>query len=93
MSGPTQRVSPYTSKLHISADGGRPMRCSAPTFTAAQKSALAHLFSGLLGAGIVTTQVGGQWYVAPVRTLANLSTSTLSALQGDDLFALASLGR
>lgn len=68
-------------------------RCIGPQFTSTQKSALTDLVTGLTkDGGIDTVQVGGQWYVAPVRTLAERSSSLLSALHGDDLFVLASLG-
>ena len=87
--GPDMRTNPDVSYEPLSSHRS----CAAPTFTPAQKTALAHLFTGLLGAGVITTKVDGDWYVAPVRTLAHVGSSTLSALQGDDLFALASLGR
>jgi hypothetical protein len=61
--------------------------------TAAQQTALQHLFAGVTDLGIVTSQTGGAWYVNPVRTYSTLAPSLLSHLQGDDLFQLISLGR
>jgi hypothetical protein len=79
---------------YVPLSGGRiPSGCSGPSFTAAQKQAITDLVSGLLtSTGIDTAQVGSQWYVAPVRTVADSSAAVLAALKGDDLFQLASLG-
>jgi hypothetical protein len=75
------------------ANGRTPSECSGPSFTAAQKQAITDLVSGLLtSAGVDTAQVGGQWYVTPVRTIADSGAALLSALKGDDLFQLASIG-
>jgi hypothetical protein len=66
--------------------------CLGPTFTAAQKQAITDLVSGLLSsAGVDTAQVGNQWYVTPVRTLADSGAALLRGLKGDDLFQLASI--
>jgi hypothetical protein len=73
--------------------GMTPGSCHGPNFTAAQQQAITDLVSGLLSsAGIDTAQVGGQWYVTPVRTVADSGAALLSALKGDDLFQLASIG-
>jgi hypothetical protein len=70
-----------------------PSGCQGPQFTAAQKRAITDLLKGLLSTGGVdTAQVNGSWYVTPVRTLADLSSNVLGALQGDDLYQLATLG-
>ena len=42
---------------------------------------------------MATSRTGGQWFVTPVRTYADLSATVLSGLQGDDLFQLAKLAR
>ena len=59
--------------------------------TPQQKTALTHLVTGLLSLGVDTVQSDGKWYVAPIRTYADTSSTVLGALQGNDLFALASL--
>ena len=66
--------------------------CRLPPMTDAQKAAVGDLVSGLFNVGIVVTHEGNGWYIAPVRTLADASTTMLSALRGDDLFQLAGLG-
>lgn len=64
----------------------------APHLSAGQRTAITHLLDGLIGAGVDATQSGGRWYVAPVRTYADLTSTLLASLQGDDLFQLASIG-
>jgi hypothetical protein len=51
------------------------------------------LLSGASTIGIDTAEVGGRWFVAPVRTLSERGASLLSGLRGDDLFQLATLGK
>ena len=58
------------------------------TLTPAQRIAVEHLFTALLGVGVDTTQVDGKWYVNPAQTIFDLSGSVLSGLQGDDLLQL-----
>jgi hypothetical protein len=60
-------------------------------FTPEQKTALTHLVSGLFGLGVDTAESGGKWYITPIRTYADMTSTVLGALQGNDLFALASL--
>jgi hypothetical protein len=57
----------------------------------AQKTALTHLVNGLLSLGVDTAESNGKWYVTPIRTYADISSTVLGSLQGHDLFALASL--
>ena len=38
-----------------------------------------------------TTQSGGKWFVAPVRSWLDILTSVLGSLQGNDLIELAHL--
>jgi hypothetical protein len=71
----------------LSGDG-----CQGPKFTAAQKQAIADLLSGITSLGIDTAKVDGQWFITPVRTVADLGATVLSGLKGDDLFQLATLG-
>lgn len=56
--------------------------------TDAQRQALAHLIASVAKVGIDTSQSGGKWYVNPVRSYADVSTTLLSGLQGDDLLQL-----
>lgn len=67
--------------------------CHTQPFTPAQQRAITDFVTGMLAGGIDTAKVGGEWYVSPVRTMAELSSTVLGALKGDDLFALAGLGR
>ena len=63
-----------------------------PPLTAAQKQALNDLFGGSTSAGgIITTQSGGQWYVNPVRTLFEGSTTVLKRLKDNDVLELIRL--
>jgi hypothetical protein len=57
-------------------------------------TALQHLTSGVLanGPGLVSTQVGGRWYVSPVRSVGALLVAMVSGLQPADITALAELG-
>ena len=57
----------------------------------AQKTALTHLVNGLLSLGVDTAESDGKWYVTPIRTYADISSTVLGSLHGNDLFALASL--
>ena len=81
--------------LHGHARYGAPsFGCGGPKLTDAQKQAITDLLTGLISSGGVdTAQVGGQWFVTPVRTIADLGANVLGALKGDDLYQLASLGR
>ncbi|MCW2497923.1 hypothetical protein [Jatrophihabitans sp.] len=78
----------------ISIDPGYGGDCTPPTLTAAQKKAFTDLLDGPLGGGlgVITEKVNGSWYLAPVRTLTEFGAQTLGSLQGNDLFALISLG-
>lgn len=67
-------------------------RREAVHLTAGQRQAVTHLLDGLFGLGVVTTESGGSWYVAPVRTFADWSSTVLDHLQGDDLFQLSTIG-
>jgi len=64
---------------------------SGPSLTQAQKDAVTHLFTGLTQEGVDTTQTGGKWFVAPVRSWLDIVTSLLGSLQGNDLIELAHL--
>ena len=60
--------------------------------TAAQKTALADLFSGIMhSTGVETTQVGGKWYVNPLRSYFHLFDALLSGLKGNDAKVLLQL--
>jgi hypothetical protein len=71
----------------FSSCGGSPVH-----FTKAQKQAITDVFTTITKLGVDTAQVGGSWYVAPVRTLADVGVTLLSGMKGDDLFQLATLG-
>ena len=62
-----------------------------PDLTAAQKTALTHLISGLTKIGVVAGESGGQWYLEPVRSVTELTAETIGSLQGDDIFDLVSI--
>jgi hypothetical protein len=66
--------------------------CHGPKFTAAQKQAITDLLTGITSLGVDTAQVDGQWFITPVRTIADFGSTVLSGLKGDDLFQLATLG-
>lgn len=48
-------------------------------------------FKQIIGLGLVTTQVDGQWYVSPMRTVGDVSTSLLQGLEPGDIEYLISL--
>jgi len=48
-------------------------------------------FQQIIGLGIVTVQVDGQWYVSPVRSLSDIGVSLLKGLQASDVDYLISL--
>lgn len=48
-------------------------------------------FKQLIGLGLVTTQVNGQWYVSPVRSFSDVFTSLLKGLEPGDIEYLAKL--
>lgn len=54
-------------------------------FTAAQKRALGDLLSGITkAAGMDVAQVGGQWYLDPIRSYFDIANTLLGGLKGDD---------
>lgn len=59
------------------------------------RQVLQHLSSGILGQGlgVITTEVAGQHYVSPVRTLNELGLTVLRSLQPEDITALLRLAR
>ena len=60
--------------------------------TAAQRTAIADLFSGIMHAtGLETTEVDGKWYVNPLRSYFHLFDALLSGLKGDDAKVLLQL--
>jgi hypothetical protein len=62
------------------------------SLTAAQRTALTDLLSGLTKApGVQTTEVGGKWYVNPLRSYFELFDSMLSGLKGNDAKVLLQL--
>ncbi len=75
-----------------SGNGGSSDSCDSKPMPEAQKQALGDLFSSFTKLGVVTSQSGGKWYVAPVRTMADLGATMLSGLKGDDIFALLRAG-
>lgn len=64
---------------------------SGHNLTPAQTTALTHLVTGLLSLGVDTAESNGQWYITPIRTYADMTSTVLGSLHGNDLFALASL--
>jgi hypothetical protein len=55
-------------------------------------AALVHLASGLLkNTGIVSTNVGGKWYVSPLRSFTDIEVTVLKSLTADDVYALLKL--
>lgn len=50
--------------------------------------------SGIMngGIGIVTTQVGGQWYVSPARTLTTVTLNIFGSINPDDFAGLLQYG-
>lgn len=88
----------------ISYDGQTKRQCPAdlidtatqsfgfPTkVTAAQRQAITDLIAGLGKVGVDTSQTGGQWFVAPVRTYFDLENEILSQLKGNDVIELVDL--
>jgi hypothetical protein len=78
-----------------SSDGssGSSESCSGPKLSPAQKTALSDLFASFTKLGFATTQTDGKWYINPVRSTVDLYGTLLGGLKGNDLFALATLGR
>ncbi len=63
-----------------------------PSMTPAQKTAFADLLSGATKAvGLDVTQVGGKWYLNPIRSYFNLTNALLSGLKGNDAKELLGL--
>jgi hypothetical protein len=53
------------------------------------KNALVHLASGMLkNTGVVTTNVGGKWYVSPLRSFTDIELTVLKSLDSKDVYAL-----
>ena len=50
-------------------------------------------FQQIIGLGIVTVQVDGQWYVSPVRSFSDIGVSLLKGLQPSDVDYLISLAQ
>jgi hypothetical protein len=48
-------------------------------------------FKQVIGLGLVTTQVDGQWYVSPVRSAGDVFTSLLKGLEPGDVDYLITL--
>ena len=48
-------------------------------------------FKQIIGLGIVTVQVDGQWYVSPVRSFSDVFVSLLKGLEPGDVDYLISL--
>jgi hypothetical protein len=61
--------------------------------TASEKAALTDLFAAIPKIGVVATKSGGQWFVSPIRTYADLDVSILSNLKDNDLLTLIKLAR
>jgi hypothetical protein len=74
----SQALDRYGSSLHLSA---------------AEKAALTDLFAAIPKIGGVATKSGGQWFVSPIRTYADLDVSILSNLKDNDLLTLIKLAR
>ena len=57
------------------------------------RDALASMGAGVMeqGLGVITTEVGGQHYVSPIRTLTEAGMTVLRSLQPEDLKALLRL--
>jgi hypothetical protein len=54
----------------------------------AQRQAIENLLTGFTKVGVDTTQSGGKWYVNPVRSYLDVTSSVLSGLQNNDLLEL-----
>jgi hypothetical protein len=61
---------------------------AGPALTAAQTTAIGDVFTALLHSSTDVSEVGGQWYVDPVRTVGDNIDSFLSGLGDNDLLAL-----
>jgi len=59
--------------------------------TKEQLDAIERAAIGYLHSGVVTTKVGGKWYVSPARTAGDLSMGFLRKLQPGDLETLVAL--
>jgi hypothetical protein len=85
--GRTQRLcaSDLTQQMHGGVTGFLP-----PAFT----KVLQDFATGMMnsGIGIVASQVDGQWYVSPGRTITQLTTDVFSSISADDFAALLQLG-
>jgi hypothetical protein len=92
-SGATEDFGYYSSRPRRGGMSAPGCHRSGFRLTPAQRTALTHLVQGLLAVGVDTQEVDGSWYVAPVRTASDSIDSVLSHLQGNDLWALTSLGR
>ncbi len=80
------------SRIMLSPNGGSSSgSCPNKRLTAGQKQAISDLFSSMTKLGIATSETGGKWYIAPVRTMADLGATVLSDMKGDDLFELMRL--
>ena len=66
---------------------------SSLKLSAAENAALTDLFAAVPKIGVVATKSGGQWYVSPIRTYADLDVSILSNLKDNDLLTLIKLAR
>jgi hypothetical protein len=74
----SEALDQYGSSLHLSAS---------------EKAALTDLFAAIPKIGVVATKSGGQWFVSPIRTYADLDVSILSNLKDNDLLTLIKLAR
>ena len=63
------------------------------SLTDEQLGAIERATVGYLHSGVVTTQVGGRWYVSPARTLGDITTGFLRGLQPGDLEILIDMVR
>jgi hypothetical protein len=59
--------------------------------TAEERTALEHVLTSITKVGIDASQTSGSWYVNPIRSYSELTTSVLSTLQGRDLLVLLGL--
>lgn len=50
-------------------------------------------FKQIIGLGVVTVQVDGQWYVSPIRSFSDIGVSLLKGLDSDDVDYLISLAK
>ncbi len=101
--GQTINVQVSGSCLKVSANGQSRSVCGSQilegiagssagrSLTAAQRTALTHLFAGISKVGVITTEHGGEWYVNPVRSFAEVGSTLLAGLQDGDMQALLSI--